>query len=201
MNTKSDIITGWRARLYNRLMSAMGTGRVYEKALAFVELPSGGRLLDIGCGTGTFLKLAHERFRRARLAGVDASEDMLHEARKATEGLTLELACADAATLPFPDNSLDWVVSVLAFHHFPAEVKIRAIQEISRTLKTGGKCLFADFGRAQTLWGAFRMFFLNRHSYTKGNMELVERELKRLGLKKERQEWQGGCLEFLLAMK
>ena len=201
MHTKSDIIIGWRAAIYNRLMGLFGARRVYEKALELIVLGKVERLLDVGCGTGTFLRMASERFPDARLAGVDASEDMLSEARKALERTPIELGCADAAILPFPSESFDFVVSILTFHHLPSDIKIRAIQEISRVLKKEGKCLIADFGRAETAWDAFNLFFLNWHSHTKGNMTLVEQELARWGLRRERQKWHRGFVEFLLTKK
>lgn len=200
MNTKSDIITGWRVRMYDRLMGLLGLHRsVHKKALALIDLQENEQLLDVGCGTGTFLKLARERFPNARFVGVDASEDMLAEARKAQGGLPIELVYADATHLPFPDAAFDSVLSVLTFHHLPTGVKIRAIQEISRVLKRGGKCLIVDFGRAATKWGAFQTFFLNWHSYTKGNMALVEQELARWGLCKVQQKWHRGFVELLVA--
>ncbi len=201
MHTKSDTITGWRAAVYNRVMGIFGARRVYEKALTFIALSEGQRLLDLGCGTGTFLKMIHEQFPKTRLVGLDASEDMLAEARKELGKLPILLPCADAAELPFPDESFDFVVSVLTFHHLPSGIKIRAIQEISRVLKKEGKFLIVDFGRAKTAWGSFNLFFLNWHSHTKRNMELVEQELSRWGLKRERQEWRRGFVEFLLAKK
>ena len=199
MQTKSDTITGWRAALYNRLMGIFGARRVYEKALELIARGKGERFLDVGCGTGTFLRMASERFPNARLTGVDASEDMLTQARKALQGLPVELIYADAAILPFPNESFAFVVSVLTFHHLPQSIKIRAIQEIARVLKKGGKCLIVDFGRAETAWGSLNLFFLNWHSHTRGNMTLVEQELARWGLRQERQKWHRGFVEFLLA--
>lgn len=92
----SDLIIGWRAKLYNRLMSIFGARRVYEKALALISLSEGQHLLDIGCGTGSFLKMAQKRFPRARFRGVDASPDMLAEARKNTDP-SIIFAEADAS--------------------------------------------------------------------------------------------------------
>lgn len=201
MNTKSDTITGWRAKTYNRLMESLGAGRVYEKALTLIDLKEGSELVDIGCGTGTFLKMASVKFLKARFVGVDASEDMLFEARKTLGKLPVELVYADAAYLPLPDASCDFVISILTFHHLPSSVKIRAIQEISRVLKKGGKCLVVDFGRAVTKWGSLHTFFLNWHSYTKGNMHFIEQEFVRWELCKERQEWHRGFVEYLLVKK
>lgn len=200
MNTQSDTITGWRATLYNRLMSAFGARRVYVKALALLDLSEGQHLLDVGCGTGTFLKMARQQYPHAELVGVDASEDMLAQARKTADS-SITFTYADASALPFPNASVDYVVSILSFHHMPDGIKIRAVQEIARVLKPEGKCLVADFGRAATKWGACNLFFLNWHSFTKGNMALVEQELNRCGLRREREEWHRGFFEFLLANK
>lgn len=181
-------------------MDMFGTRRVYEKALALITLSEGQQLLDIGCGTGTFLKMTQKRFPQARLTGVDASADMLREAQK-TAPSTISFTEADASLLAFPNESFDWVVSILAFHHMPEGIKIRAAQEIARVLKQEGKCLIVDFGRAATKWGVFNLFFLNWHSYTRGNMTLVEQELTRWGFKRQRKEWHRGFVEFLLAQK
>lgn len=210
MHTHSDTITGWRTLLYDRLMGVFGARRAYEKALALLALSDGQKLLDIGCGTGTFLKLAQKRFPQAHLTGVDASADMLREAQK-TAPPSISFAEADASLLPFPNESFDCVVSILAFHHMPEGIKIRAVQEIARVLKPEGlqpvglaqvgKCLIVDFGRASTRWGAFNLFFLNHHAFTKGNMKIVEQELTRFGLRKERLEWHRGFVLFYLARK
>lgn len=200
MNTHSDTITGWRATLYDRLMNVFGARRVYVKTLALLDLSEGQHLLDVGCGTGTFLKLARQQYPHAELVGVDASEDMLAQARKTADS-SITFAYADASALPFPNESFDWVVSILAFHHMPNGIKARAIQEIARVLKPKGKCLIADFGKAGTAWGAFNLFFLNWHSHTKGNMDFVERELWRWGFQKEAQQWHKGFVSFHLAQR
>jgi ubiquinone/menaquinone biosynthesis C-methylase UbiE len=197
---KSDIIVGWRVKLYDRLMGVFGTRRVYEKALALFNLSEGQQLLDVGCGTGTFLKLVQKKFPLARCMGIDVSADMLTEARKMADS-SIVFTEADASALPFPNESIDCVVSFLSFHHMPDGIKIRAVQEIARVLRPGGKCLIVDFGRAETKWGAFNLFFLNWHSFTKGNMALVEQEMTRFGLRKEGLKWHRGFVEFYLARK
>lgn len=200
MNTRSDTITGWRATVYDRLMSVFGARRVYEKALEILDLSEGQQLLDIGCGTGAFLRMAQQRFPQARFIGVDASADMLGEARKNAHPSTIFVE-TDAAHLPFPDASVDWVVSILSFHHMPLGIKIRAVQEIARVLKPKGKCLIVDFGGAGTAWGAFNLFLLNWHSHTKGNMDIVLRELWRWGFQKEAHQWHRGFVFFHLAQR
>src|SRR5690242_1026489 len=72
----------------------------------------GGRVLDVGVGTG--LSLA-DYSRRTRLCGVDISEPMLRRAQQRVRALGLTnvdtLAVMDAKNLAFPDSFFDAVVA------------------------------------------------------------------------------------------
>jgi ubiquinone/menaquinone biosynthesis C-methylase UbiE len=50
-----------------------------------------------------------------------------------------------AQALPFTDKTFDLVVSQLAIHHLPGDLKIRAFGEIYRVLKPSGRCVIVDF--------------------------------------------------------
>ncbi len=114
-NLQSDPITGWPARLYTRLMAILGVRSVYLHAVSLLHTKPHDRVLDVGCGTGTFLKLLEEHAGMSlSLVGVDASEDMLREAR-ARVPVQSTITFADAANLPFPDRSFDHAVSILSF--------------------------------------------------------------------------------------
>lgn len=124
---------------------------------------------------GTLIGMLRRRgISSATLVGIDLSEDMIAQARRKITGSGVKFQCADAAHIPFPNSSFDFVVSALAFHHMPPGVKIRAIQEISRVIKSGGQFLVADFGRGKGMTGRVITWFLNFHSYTKGNMMFLE---------------------------
>jgi ubiquinone/menaquinone biosynthesis C-methylase UbiE len=90
------------------------------------------RILDLGCGTGMFLR---ELARRGKLVvGIDSSAKMLGIARKRTCGASL--VCADADHLPFNDRRFDVVVSVTLLQNVPEPVA--TMKEIARVLKSGG---------------------------------------------------------------
>jgi ubiquinone/menaquinone biosynthesis C-methylase UbiE len=92
------------------------------------------RVLDIGCGTGTWLA-AHAELAadsRTTLLGADPSPGMLAVAR--TKGVT-NLVCAGAERLPLPDHALDYVVANFTFHHW---AKATALDEVRRVLRRGG---------------------------------------------------------------
>jgi SAM-dependent methyltransferase len=115
----------------------------YERALE--ELAAAPRrALDLGTGTGSGAFALARRFPEADVTGVDLAAGMLAEARRK---VSPELAgrvhfqLADAAALPFPDESFDLVAHANMIPFF---------DEIARVLGAGGHALFAFSGGAQT---------------------------------------------------
>lgn len=78
------------------------------------HVPGGAKTLDVPVGTGRLIPFAKERGFDAH--GLDASDDMLAEARAYAEriGATIKLAKGDIRKIDFPDNSFD-LVSCLRF--------------------------------------------------------------------------------------
>ncbi|HBV01059.1 MAG TPA: hypothetical protein DEF00_01535 [Candidatus Taylorbacteria bacterium] len=194
----SDTITGFRARFYSKIMSVCGAERVYRQALSLLKPRAHERLLDVGCGTGTFLKLlrANSSIPLA-LTGVDASDDMLHEARKNAGDISFQYA--DASSLPFRDKTFNAVVSILALHHMPCEVKKKAIGEIARVLKKDGRVVILDLFRPNTRLGGFFSFWFNLHSYTKGNWEFTIGEIEQNGFIAVKEGTVRGFVGYLVA--
>jgi ubiquinone/menaquinone biosynthesis C-methylase UbiE len=99
--------------------------------------------LDVATGGGhTALALAPHV---ARVVATDLTPEMLAAAREfhLSQGVTnVEYVPADAEALPFADASFDLVTCRIALHHFPDPV--RAVQEMARVLKPGGKALLID---------------------------------------------------------
>ncbi len=93
-------------------------------------------VLEIGVGLGA----DHQRFAqaRARLTGIDLTDRAVEHTRRRCElfGLRCDLRVADAESLPFADQSFDWVYSWGVLHHTPDTEK--AISEVFRVLKPGG---------------------------------------------------------------
>jgi ubiquinone/menaquinone biosynthesis C-methylase UbiE len=82
----------------------------YDAGLAAV--PPSRRVLDVGTGTGLGAFAIAARFPDADVVGVDLSEDMVAEARRKTPpelAGRIRFEQADAARLPFPDESFDLV--------------------------------------------------------------------------------------------
>ncbi len=106
-------------------------------ALEFFGSVSGKRLIDVGCGKGRLAE--HLLGRGAFVFGVDPSSEMLARARR-IRGLVLALA--SATTLPFRDGSFDFAVCAEVLQHIPNPE--RAVNEVARVLRKGGKALFID---------------------------------------------------------
>ncbi|HEY3340623.1 MAG TPA: class I SAM-dependent methyltransferase [Anaerolineae bacterium] len=97
-------------------------------------------LLDVGCGTGRLLRSARIRWPHALLFGVDPAEGMLEVARHLTHGVTFKQGFAEA--LPFPDASVDVVLSTVSFHHWQDHAA--GVREVARVLRPGGYFFLTD---------------------------------------------------------
>ncbi|HJW21013.1 MAG TPA: class I SAM-dependent methyltransferase [Candidatus Limnocylindrales bacterium] len=102
------------------------------------------RILDVGTGTGTLALLALERWPRATVAGVDASDAMLElaaaeaERRLASESRArFERLAAVADHLPFASGTFDLAVSSFVLQLVPN--RAAALREIRRILRPGGR--------------------------------------------------------------
>jgi len=139
----------WRASPLGRITDALELDLILER----IGPPEGLRILDVGCGDGV---LAVELSRRgADVAGVDASEAMVAaaKARAGAENLPVGFEQAQADALPFPDETFDVVtaVTVLCF----IDDADRAMREMVRVLKPGGRLVLGELGRL-SLWALLR---------------------------------------------
>jgi SAM-dependent methyltransferase len=95
-----------------------------------------GRCLDLGCGGGHFTAVAVEL--GWTVVGVDGSADQLRVARRRLPDV--ELVCADAADLPFDDDSFDAAYST--FTHTDFDDFAAAIAEVRRIVRPGGRFVY-----------------------------------------------------------
>src|SRR5271169_987204 len=82
--------------------------RAWRKGLQLCQIKDDAQVLDVGCGTGRWLRRYSER--GLRPVGVDATEGMLQ--RAAASGLKCPLVVGLAQSLPFADGAFDLVSAV-----------------------------------------------------------------------------------------
>jgi ubiquinone/menaquinone biosynthesis C-methylase UbiE len=126
---------------YGEVGQAQVLGKL-RKALG-AEVPSYGRSLEIGAGTGYFsLNLLQAGVVREAVCS-DISPGMLRALEENAErlGVEVETRHCDAEDLPFDDDSFDLVLGHAVLHHLPDLG--RAFREFRRVLRVGGTVVFA----------------------------------------------------------
>ena len=131
---------------YDRRMRKMRDVEAENREiLELLKLPPSATVLEIGTGTGAFLRTAAKHC--AHAVGIDISQVMLRyvRARADEEKIrNIELRRAGFLTCTFAENTFDGVVSGLAFHHLPDLWKAVALERIYKILRPGGSFLLLD---------------------------------------------------------
>lgn len=132
------------SRLYDPFMAPiewLGLARWRQKLAG----PAGGRVLEIGAGTG--LNLPHYR-RAEEVIATDPDAAMLRrsEGRAPSAPVPVTLVSADAHDLPFADAAFDTAVVALSFCTIPDPD--RAFAEVRRILRPGGTLRMLEHVRA-----------------------------------------------------
>ena len=102
-------------------------------------------VLDIGCGFGWFELAAADRGARS-VVGVEPEEAALETARRHVALAQVTFRAANAVSLPFEDESFDTAVSTVCLCTVPDQQ--RALAEVRRVLRPGGRFLFLEHVRS-----------------------------------------------------
>jgi SAM-dependent methyltransferase len=113
------------------------------RALALAKISRGSRVLDVGCGTGRWVRRYEQLGFHA--TGLDATPGMLTTARE--RGTAAPLIAGEAGQLPFSDGAFDCVADVTVVQHIPSEFQARALSEMLRVLKPGGRLILMELIR------------------------------------------------------
>lgn len=156
----SSSYTGWHARTDHRLWGVY-TARTLAATLEMIDLEllrqvperlgRAPRVLDVGCGTGVLLRWLLERLPLLEVEGVDASADMLQQARSVLRAwpqvhlLQAEVGPGPTAWLPFAPSSFDLITCTNTLHYFAAPIPTLA--GLRLLLALAGQLVLEDYAR------------------------------------------------------
>ena len=133
-------------------------------ARRIMHLVQQGRAADIGCGPGHLVFNLAQQAPALQLIGIDLSDEVLSQAEKYAsqngfdERVTFKKGSAQE--IPFPDGSLDLVISTLSLHHWSQPIIV--LDEISRVLRPGGAFLIFDLRRDMAAPFYLLLWFVTR---------------------------------------
>jgi SAM-dependent methyltransferase len=131
----------WGARAQDWAANEEQQIPTYEEALRRVGLEAGQRVLDVGCGSGVFLRVAADR--GADVFGVDASKALIALTRARVP--EADVRVGDMQFLPYEDGSFDLVAGFNSF--FFAADMVAALREAGRVAKPGAPIVVQVWGR------------------------------------------------------
>jgi SAM-dependent methyltransferase len=141
---------GWGRKAVDfATLSEPANCREYVTVHHRLGVSDGDRLLDVACGSGLALDLAH--LRGATCAGIDASQRLVAVARDRLPGADIRVG--DMHALPWPDESFDVVTSFRGVWGTTAD----ALGEIRRVLVPGGRLGFTVWGHIKASPGAWAL--------------------------------------------
>lgn len=166
------------------LTSKVGKPWVIRRMIDQLKLRGDEQVLDVGCGRGLLLLDAARQLRSGKATGLDlwSSRDQSGNTETAARhnvalaNLTdrVQIDTGDMRQLPYPDAIFDVIISSLAIHNLPGKAdREKAVREIVRVLKPGGRLALLDFrhtshyvrtlrasglGNAKRSWPIFAMF-------------------------------------------
>jgi demethylmenaquinone methyltransferase/2-methoxy-6-polyprenyl-1,4-benzoquinol methylase len=114
-----------------------------KKTMEQMNVQKGSKALDLCCGTADWtIALAEEVGTSGKVVGLDFSKNMLSVGRQKVNDLKLtqvELVHGNAMSLPFEDNSFDYVTIGFGLRNVPDYLQV--LKEMHRVVKPGGKAV------------------------------------------------------------
>jgi ubiquinone/menaquinone biosynthesis C-methylase UbiE len=149
-------VTVWTVLMY-RAFSYDGkrqmSRQIIDGVAEYINLPEGGRCLDVGCGSGALANAVAKRNPQGTVIGIDrwgaeyaSFSKKLCEDNAFAEGVAerTDFAQGNALKLDFPDGTFDAVTSNYVYHNIPSRDRQVILLETLRVLKKGGTFAIHD---------------------------------------------------------
>ena len=177
------VLTKWSILMY-RAFDYNGkrqmAKQIIEGTAAYVNLPDGGKCLDVGCGSGALTIAVAKRNPKAEVIGVDrwgkeyaSFSRTLCENNAKAEGVThVYFSQGDATKLRFQDETFDAVCSNYVYHNIPGDRQTYLLETL-RTLKKGGTFAIHDI-MSRTKYGDMQAFVQKLKDMGYEKVELID---------------------------
>jgi SAM-dependent methyltransferase len=123
------------AAAYERMMGRWSS-RLALQFLDFAGIQGGGKILDVGCGTGSLIQAVADRVAGVDITGIDPARPFIDYCHQRFTGPRFGFDCGNGMDLPYPQNSFDHSLSLLVFMFIPQPDKAAA--EMRRVTRPGG---------------------------------------------------------------
>lgn len=133
--------------LYDPFVRLMGFDRTRRELISQANIGPNHHVLDIGCGTGTFVVLLKRQYATVQVVGLDPDPKALRRAQSKVRraGVSVQLDQGFSDQLPYKEKSFDRVFSSFMFHHLEQREREDTLREVLRVLKPGGSFHLLDF--------------------------------------------------------
>lgn len=129
-----------RPSAYDNYFSIQRGAQIAKRTLRYVATGKSPRILDLGCGTGHFLRHLSNTRSDMLLHGIDFSTDSIRTARETCQPHvpSSHLIAIEDYPSPLQDESFDAIYSIEVVEHLSDSMLISMINEAHRLLKPGG---------------------------------------------------------------
>ena len=128
--------------------------RFASRLVELTQVRRGETVLDIACGRGACLfPVADDIDPAGRAVGIDLADSMIDELTRDIQArglLDVEARVMDAEDLRFPAETFDHILCGFSLFFFPK--RERALEEMKRVLKSGGRLAISKWGKTDARW-------------------------------------------------
>jgi ubiquinone/menaquinone biosynthesis C-methylase UbiE len=143
----------WLLPLFDPIAKLMGIEKARRALLDQATLRPGSRVLDIGCGTGSFCIMLKRLHPDMVIVGLDPDPKALARSRAKSNQATVEIQFDQgfSQALPYGDATFDYVFSSMMFHHLELNDKETTLRQVRRVLKPRRLFAMVDFAEPESL--------------------------------------------------
>jgi len=185
----------WLLPLYDPFVKLLGGDDARRTLLDQASIRPSERLLDLGCGTGTFVVLIKQLHPDVEVVGIDPDPKALARASEKAKraGLPIQLDRGFSDQLSYADASFDRVFSSFMFHHLAENEKAATMHAVRRVLKPGGSLHLLDLTDAGATGFLSRLFHSHERMAANSTDQILV-YMKEAGLSDPKEIGQGSML-------